>query len=498
MKNILGREVDFNPYEGPFENVEKKEYKIEKNVDTQKVKDINDLFQKLDMQDGMTISFHHHLRNGDYVLNLITEEIHRRKLKDLTLAASSIFECHAPLVDMIEDGTITNISTSYMKGPVADAVSMGKLKNPAFITTHGGRPRSILENELNIDVAFIAAPCVDLNGAISGSYGKSACGSMGYAVADCQKAKKVVAVTDNLVEKIENPDLEAHMVDYILVVDSIGDPAGIVSGTTQVTKDPIGLKIARDTAKLVDEVGLLENGFSFQTGAGGISLACADEIRKIMEEKNIKGSFGSGGITGYFVDMLEEGLFDELFDVQCFDQRAVESTKVNKKHIKISGSKYANPNDDCIAEKLSCAILGASEIDKKFNVNVTTGSDGRILGGSGGHADIATGSKFSIITTKLFNARVSAVVDEVRTITTPGDVVDALVTEYGIAINPRHKELIDKLKRNSNLNIVTIEELYDIAVKFTKEKRKRERGDKVVAYSVFRDGTILDNIYQVI
>ena len=496
MKNILNRETGDNPYLGPFEKQDKKKYEINKSVEAEII-EFKDVFDKLDLHDGMTISFHHHLRNGDFVLNMVMKEIHNRGIKDITVAASSIFPCHTELVDMIEDESVTNIYSSYMSGPVARAISSGKLKNPAYITTHGGRPRSILEGDLKIDLAFIGAPSIDKSGAIDGSTGKSACGSLGYAVADAMCAKKVIAITDNLIDSCANPDIESGFVDFIVKVDQIGDPAGIVSGTTQITKDPIGLKIARDTAKLIDELGLIKDGFSMQTGAGGISLAVANEVKDKMIEKNVKGSFASGGITGYFVDMLVNGLFESLEDVQCFDIAAVESTGKNQNHKKISASKYANPNDDSVVEKLDCVILGASEIDKNFNVNVTTGSDGLILGGSGGHADTATGADVTIITSKLFNARISVIVDEVRTISTPGDVVDILVTDYGIAINPKRTDLIEKLKDKKKLKIRSIDELYQIATKLTGKPKVKEKSDEIVAYSVYRDGSILDTISKI-
>ena len=495
MRNIDLEALKLKKFESARANVDKKEYHFEKNIEPELI-GFDQVFDKLDLKDGMTVSFHHHLRNGDYVLNMVMEKLHEKGLKNLRLAASSVFACHEPLVAMIEDGTVTDIETSYMSGPVAEAVSKGKLRNPVFITTHGGRPRSIYEGELEIDIAFVASPSVDKKGAIDGSMGKSACGSLGYAVADAMCAKKVVAITDNFVDECENPDIGPGFVDFIVEVDQIGDPNGIVSGTTQVTKDPLGLKIARLTAELIDELGLIKDGFSMQTGAGGISLAVASEVKDLMEAKKVKGSFGSGGITGFFVEMLEKGLFESLEDVQCFDIEAIKSSKRNKNHHKISGSKYANPNDDCVAEKLDCVILGASEIDKNFNINVTTGSDGIILGGSGGHADTATGAKLTIITTKLFNARVSAVVDEVRTITTPGEVVDVLVTEYGIAINPQRTDLIEALKE-TKLEIKTIDELYDIATSLTGLPKKREKSDEIIGFSVYRDGTILDTISKV-
>lgn len=496
MKNILGREGLDKPYKGLRVNEDKKEYKINKSVSMEKI-DFDSMFDKLDFHDGMTLSFHHHLRNGDYVLNTVMKEIHKKGYKDLRIAPTSIFEVHKDLVPMIEDGTVSSIYTSYMAGPVADAVSEGKLKNPAFITSHGGRPRSILEGELLIDVAFIGVPALGKDGSISGSEGPSACGSLGYAIADCQFAKKVVVLTDNLVDTVNKADLPGGFVDYYIELDKIGDPSGIVSGTTQITKDPIGLAIARKTADLIDQLGLIKDGFSFQTGAGGVSLAVAKEVSDLMKEKEVLGSFGCGGITGFFVDMLEDGLFESLEDVQCFDNKAVKSIEKNKNHHKISASTYANPNDKCVVDDLDVVILGASEIDKNFNVNVTTGTDGYILGGSGGHADTATGAKVSIITTKLFNARISSIVDEVKTVTTPGHAVDVVVTEYGIAVNPKRKDLIDYIEKNTKIDLVTIDYLYDKAISFTGLPKKRKKSDQLVAYSVYRDGTILDAIYKV-
>lgn len=499
MKNILGREGADRPFEGAFAHRKERTFECSKNVVPKKARSLEELLDELGVKDGMTLSFHHHLRNGDFVLNLVMTAVQKRGIKNITVAATSLFPCHEPLVAMMEDGTVTKIITSYVSGPVAKAISRGKLKEKALITTHGGRPRSILEGELAIDIAFIAAPAVGEDGAVSGSEGPSACGSLGYAVADAECARQVVAITDHPVEAVRLPDIRAGLVDYVLAVDRIGDPKGIVSGTTQVTKDPIGLKIARDACELIAASGLLKDGFSFQTGAGGISLAVAAEVRKRMLDGGIKGSFGCGGITGFFVKMLEEGLFEELADTQCFDIDAVRSTERNHPaHRKISANQYANPdNPSCYAGRLDCVILGASEIDKSFNVNVTTGSDGLILGGSGGHADTAAGAKLTIITTKLFNARVSAVVDEVRTVTTPGETIDAVVTEYGIAINPRRTDLLERLKDHPTLKLYTIEELYEKAVSYTGAPKKRPRSGDIVAYSVYRDGTILDALDRV-
>lgn len=463
-----------------------------------KLIELDDLTNKIDFKDEMVISFHHHLRNGDYVANMLFDIIEKLDLKNITIVASSIFPVHEKLVDLIKNGNVTNIYAAYISGPVAKCISEGYLANPVYLHSHGARARILLEREINIDVAFIASPCVDQQSNINGSEGPSSCGVLGYAYADVLVADKVVAVTDYLVDDVEDIEISGNNVDYVVKVNKIGEPSGIVSGTTQVTKDPIGLKIAHDTCQLIKHSGLFKTGFSFQTGAGGISLAVASELKEIMKTDNIKGSFASGGITKYLVDMLEDDLFDELYDVQCFDLGAVDSIRRNKHHHKMSSSKYANPYDRTnIVKDLDVVILGATEIDLNYNVNVTTGSDGMLMGGSGGHSDTAAGAKLAIIVSKLVSSRISVIKDQVTTITTPGETIDVLVTEYGIAINPKHQDLIERLKAETNLKIYTIKELYEKALWLTGKPQPQTKSDEIVGIIEYRDGSILDHLYKV-
>ncbi|WP_061995377.1 citrate lyase subunit alpha [Clostridium sp. ATCC 25772] len=508
MKNVLGRELpsfidgygEVMPFEGVFAKAGEKQ-KAAVNVksvtpmDEKLLNNIEDALDKVNLKDGMTISFHHHLRNGDYVLNMVVEATAKRGIKDIRIAASSIFPVHAPLVDYIESGVVTRICANYISGPVAKAISEGRLKYPAVMHTHGGRARAIESGDLHIDVAFIAAPACDMYGNINGLYGKSACGALGYAVSDAEGAEKVVAITDNLVAYPNCPiEISQIYVDYIVKVDSIGDPKGIVSGTTQITKDPVGLKIAKMALDTMIASGLVKDGMSFQTGAGGTSLAVAAELREYMNKEEIKGSFASGGITGYIVDMYKEGLFKNLFDVQCFDLKAVESYSTSHKHMRMSASMYGNPdNKGAVVNNLDIVILGATEIDTNFNVNVTTASDGTIMGGSGGHSDTAAGAKLTIIVTQLTKARLPIVKDKLTTITTPGDSIDVIVTERGIAVNPKRKDLIEKLKE-TNLPIMTIDELKATAEKMTGAPKAVELSDDVVAVVEYRDGSVIDVI----
>ena len=294
MKNIIGREIPEKIenygtpklYGGPFENIKESTRKqpvfaCVKPGEDKVLGSIKDSIVKCGLKDGMTISFHHHLRNGDKVLNMVMKEIKDMGIMDIKVAASSIFPVHQPLEKMITDGTVTGIYANYMSGPVADAVSDGRLKYPVIMHTHGGRARAIESGDLHIDIAFIASPAADMYGNINGTDGPSACGTLGYAVPDAMFADKVVAVTDNIVEYPACPiDISQEYIDYVVVVDSIGDPKGIVSGTTQITKNPIDLKIARITAEIIEHSGLLKDGFSFQTGAGGTSLAVAAFVKE--------------------------------------------------------------------------------------------------------------------------------------------------------------------------------------------------------------------------
>ncbi|MFH0993479.1 MAG: citrate lyase subunit alpha, partial [bacterium] len=180
-------------------------------------------FDRLDIRDGMTLSFHHHLRDGDKVLSLVAVEVAKRGLKDMTFAPSSIFPCHESLVGLIAAGNVTGIVCNYMNGPVADAVAAGKLKNIAIMDTHGGRARAIESGDLVIDVAFLAMPAVDRKGNGSGRLGKNACGAIGYAIPDSLYARKVVLITDEIIDKIPDPEIPAERVDLVVRVASIGD-----------------------------------------------------------------------------------------------------------------------------------------------------------------------------------------------------------------------------------------------------------------------------------
>lgn len=511
MKNALGREIPQSiegygqvvPFAGAFDTApdmqrQAPKVKTVKPGQSKLLHSLDDAFKRIPVKDGMTLSFHHHFRNGDGVVNMVLATAARLGIKNLRIALSSVFPVHAPLIDHIKNGVVTALDTNYMSGPVAQAVSRGLLDRPVIMRTHGGRARAIECGQLKIDVAFIASPACDDYGNINGVEGTTACGSLGYAFPDAQYADHVVAVTDYLVDYPLTPvSIPQTRVDYVVKVDNIGDPKGIVSGTTRITKDPVGLRIANMAAKVIQAAGFIKDGFSFQTGAGGASLAAAHYVRQMMEQGGITGSFALGGITGYMVEMLEKGLFKKVLDVQGFDLEAVRSIGLNPNHMEIGADYYASPfNSGCTVNKLDVVILGATEMDTAFNVNVVTGSDGVIMGGSGGHADAAAGAKMTIIVANLLRGRLPIIVDHVLTVTTPGETVDVLVTERGIAVNPRRTDLKEKLTA-AGLPVKDIHELKRLAEQIAGKPDKIVTQQRTVAVVEYRDGTIIDTVRQV-
>jgi citrate lyase subunit alpha/citrate CoA-transferase len=465
--------------------------------DRKRCLNLQEAIERCGLRDGMTIATHHHLRNGDFLLNHVVRMIDHMGLKDVRIASSSVHPVHAELVPLIREGVITGLECG-VNGLIGELCSRGELACPITVRSHGGRARAVASGQVPIDVAFIAAPACDEYGNMNGAHGPSAFGSLGYAFTDALHARHVVAVTDHLVPYPAAPvSIGQADVDWVVEMERLGDPRKIVSTTTRVTTDPVGLQIARYATQVIEASGYLRDGFAFQTGSGGTSLAVAENVRNLMRSQKIKGSFGCGGITGYFVDMLEEGLFQALFDVQCFDLRAVESIRRNRHHLEISADTYANPfNAGAVVNRLDVVILGATEVDVDFNVNANTESNGLLLHNTGGHSDTAAGAKLAIIVAPSMRGRLPIVRDAVTTITTPGATVGAVVTERGIAVNDRHPDLKAELLRRK-APVKDIRQLQREIHAVTGAPRPLEFDDQVVALVEYRDGTIIDAVRKV-
>ena len=466
--------------------------------DTKLLSSIREAIEKTGLKDGMTISFHHHFREGDYVMNMVLEEIAGLGIKNISIAPSSIANVHAPLIDHIKNGVVTNITSSGLRDNVGAAISAGIMENPVVIRSHGGRARAIAAGDVHIDVAFLGAPSADAYGNANGTVGKATCGSLGYAMIDAKYADKVVIITDTLVPFPNTPiSIPQTDVDYVVEVEAIGDPQGIAKGATRFTKNPKELLIAEYAAKVITNSPYYKEGFSFQTGTGGAALDVSRFLREAMLKDVIKASFALGGITNAMVELLEEGLVEKIIDVQDFDHSSAVSLGSNAGHYEIDAEMYASPlSKGSVINQLDTAILSALEIDTDYNVNVMTGSDGVIRGASGGHSDTSMACKMSLVISPLVRGRIPTIVDKVNTVVTPGTSIDVIVTEVGIAINPDRQDLIEHFK-TLDVPQYTIEELKEKAYQIVGTPEAIHYGDKVVALIEYRDGTLIDVVRNV-
>ncbi len=455
------------------------------------VSSLEEALRRCGLKNGMTISTHHHLRDGDLISNRVFEIAAGMGVRNLVWFPSASFPCNDPLIKYLEDGTINRIEGS-MNGPLGRFVSEGRMKGTAVLRSHGGRVQAIQDGEVKIDIAVLVAPSADSFGNARGTGGNSACGVLGYAKADSMYASKVIVVTDNLVDLPCFPmEIEGNYVDYVVVVDKIGIPKKIVSGTTQITKSPDRLLIAELTASFLEKSGILKDGIAMQAGAGGTSLAIAVFVQEILKRNGWKSRFGFGGSTKYMVKMLEEGQMGYILDAQAFDLEAVRSVETNPNHLAYPVfNAYNYHSKGNLTSMMDIMILGATEVDVNFNGNVVTHSDGYLLHGIGGWQNCLH-ARNVILPLPLFRDRIPVIVDEVTTLCGPGEMIDVIITERGIAINPLRKDLIKNVK-GSGLPVVTIKELKVEAERICGIPQKPQFEDKVVAAVKWVDGTVID------
>ncbi len=455
--------------------------------------------KKAGIRDGMRISSHHHFRNGDKIGVPLFQAAAELGVKDLIWFPSACFPCHAPLIPLLESGVIHHIEGS-MNGPLGDYCSSGKMRGLGVLRSHGGRWQAVQDGEVHIDIAVLAAPTCDPFGDANGVNGPSACGGLGFGLVDALYADHVIMVTDNLIPFPCVPwQIQGNCVDQVVVLDQIGDPSKIVSGTTELTKSPDRLMIAEMAAQFVRDVGILRDGFSFQAGAGGTALGFAIYLRDYMRERKIKARFIRGGSTKYLVEMLEEGLTDYILDGQTFDLHGVRSMRDNSHHVMTSPfTSYNWHGKGHFATFVDAAVLGATEVDVDFNANVVTHSDGRLLHGIGGWQNCLA-SPCVILPIPSVRDRIPVIVDKVTTLCGPGELIDVVVTERGIAINPRREDLMQALKDNgSKLPIRTIGELQkEVDAMCGGPPAPPKFGDKVVAAIKWVDGTVIDCVREV-
>ena len=457
---------------------------------------LRDALIRCGLRNGMTISTHHHFRDGDLIANQIFDIAHDLGVKDLMWFPSASFPCHAPLIKYLEDGTINRIEGS-MNGPLGKFCSEGRMKGLGVLRSHGGRYQAVQDGDVHIDIAVIAAPSADPFGNANGVDGQAACGLLGFALADSQYADKVIVVTDNLVPFPCIPwQIHGNYVDYTVKVDRVGIPEKIVSGTTQITRSPDRLLIAEMTARFCEQAGIVRDGFSFQAGAGGTALSIGIYFADLLRERNMKARFMRGGSNKYLVKMLEENLGEYILDGQTFDLDGVRSMRENPHHVNTSPfTSYNYHGKGNFASMVDVVILGATEVDVNFNANVVTHSDGYLLHGIGGWQNCLF-SKCTILPIPLFRDRIPVIRDEVTTLCGPGELIDVIVTERGIAINPKREDLIEKMKE-SDLPIKTIGQLKDEAEKICGVPARPDLDDEIVAVVKWVDGTVIDSVRKV-
>ena len=516
MVNSAGRELPekigsyvVRPYQGAYAAPAREGAVITRRTaghripgDTKLLGSLEEAVRASGLKDGMTISFHHSFREGDKIIGQVLTAIGKLGIKGLRFAPSAVVNIKNPsIVDFVRDGTIDRIEASGIRGELGDAVLAGEMEQPVILRTHGARPRAVEAGELQIDVAFVGASAADDYGNCTGQIGPNACGSLGYSFVDVQNAGCVIVITDNLVEYPCCPvSISQQYVDYVVKVDAIGDPAKIGAGAARLTKNPRDLMIAERTVDLISASRRFRDGFSFQTGAGAIPIAITKYLAQRMKERGVRASFALGGIPAAIIDMYDEGLVRVVACSQSFDSVSARAIADRPGVIEIDNADYANAySKGGYLNREDFGVLGALEVDTDFNVNILTGSSGEMMGGLGGGPDVAGGAAISIVTIPIIRGRTPSIVKRVFTLCTPGETIAAVVTEAGIALNPRHKnyaELKADLEQTS-LKLVTIQELQQLAESMTGVPKPIETTDRPVCIVEYRDGTVLDVIRQV-
>lgn len=453
---------------------------------------LQEAVERAGLRNGMTISFHHHLREGDRVVKEVLQIVRKMGIRDLTLCATSLMNCHDFLPDFIIDGTIVQLDSSGLRGKLGAFIRAGGMQNPVVLRSHGGRARAVASGERKVDIAFIAASMADVYGNANGVQGKNAFGSLGYGIWESLQATTSVIVTDTLSPSIlPHISISQSNTDIVAVIDSIGDSQLLKSGSLEDKADSISKVIAKNVSRFLLKSEIPLNHTSIQMGSGGITLQVIRYLKDTLRENGWKFQFAIGGITAHLIQMLQEGWVEALMDVQSFDTLGADSIFKNRNHHEIDVNTYANPdNPYCVVNNLDIAILSTLEIDLDWNCNVLTGSDGTFMGAIGGHPDVAESSKLTIITAPLIRERIPIVVDHVNTVVTRGRDVDVFICDWGIAIKPEHEHLIRALT-DVGIAVFTLEELYRKALSLVGKPQKPISGTRNVAIVQDRRGGTL-------
>ncbi len=528
VKNAIGRKVPTN-----VNGVKKKAYKEAFDPDynepwagrpgragmhsgKSKITSLDSIIDLL--EDGDWISYPHYYRLGDVCLKMIIDKLREKGKRNIYLLGNAFFDnCIPWLPEAISDGIIAGFNGSCYRG-------MGKhLMNGDFLPWvvtgygHGNRVRRFHTGEIKVKVAFGPVPIADKWGNSNGLMGDpgSWVGPLGLFLADTLWAEHVCLLAGEITDNYLFPrSLSMVDIDYVVKVDNPGDSSGIGSGTLDIEKiraSSFNSRIAEQVLKVMQAAGTIFDGFNFQVGSGA-GLIVLDEIYKILREREIKAGFAIGGCTSLHVEMLQAGFIKDLLHGQCFEpsERVIKSMLHDYNHHEISTGEYDDvANKENAVNMLDVSVLSTLEMDTGFNINSIC-AGGRIIGGIGGAQGVAAGSDMTIMFLPLATGKKEKgmgfprIVEEVYTVSIPGEVIDVAVTEDYVALNPKSKSrYIEPLRENAvsrGLKIVSIDELHDLSVKAAagigKTPSRPETTDIPVEVIEWRDGTLLDTIFK--
>jgi len=470
------------------------------------------------ISDGDAISYPHYYRTGDCGLKLVVETLRKTGKKDIKIYGNAFFDNVDPwLIEAVRDGIIGGIYGNVYRKLGANVVAGELLPWVGVGFSHGNRVRKLQTGEVNVKVGFGPVPISDVYGNANGLLGKPEhlCGPVGLFTADAEYAEYVCLLAGTISPTVVMPTpISMEQVDFVVKIDDPGLNAGIGSGTLDIGKarsNPFNAMVAENITRVIKAADVVKNDFSFQVGSGA-GLLILENIRNILKESKIRANFSIGGVTSLHVDMLDEGTLYQLMHGQLFEpsERMFESLLKNHHHHEITTPYYASvANKESAVNMLDLAVLSTLEVDLEFNLN-TVCANGRIIGGIGGGQDVAAGADLTIIFMPLATGKngkgFPKVVEKVYTRTTPGEVIDVVVTEEFAAVNPASKSSYkDKILERADdfgVKLLSIEELHNKSIEKAKEfgaiPPNAQTTDEVVHVIEWRDGTLLDTIKKTV
>lgn len=468
------------------------------------------------LEEGDTISYPHYYRQGDICLEIIVRKLKALGKRNIRILGNAFFDnCIPWLPEAIREGTIGGIIGNCYRGMGIHLTGGEFLPWIVTGTGHGNRVRKFHTGEERVKIAFGPVPAADMWGNANGVGGPPEhwVGPLGLFLADSRWAEYTCLLAGEIHDRYLFPrSISMTDVDFVVPVDNPGESSGVGSGTLDIEKirsNRYNARIAGQVIRVMEAAGVIAAGFNFQVGSGA-GLIVLDELKRILTERNISAGFAIGGCTSLHVEMLHEGLIGDLLHGQCFEpsEKVIHSLVFDHNHHEISTGEYDDvSNKENAVNLLDVSVLSTLEMDLDFNVNSVC-ANGRIIGGIGGAQGVAAGSKLTIMFLPLASGKngdaFPRIVDEVCTVTIPGEVIDVAVTEEFVVLNPRSESpYMDALRENAarhGLDVVEIEQLHTISLaranEIGKVSPRRPVTDIPVEVIEWRDGTLLDTIWK--